>query len=124
MAKSYRDLVVWQKGTQLTVLVYQLSKSFPREETYGLTSQMRRCSVSIPSNIAEGAGRLNTQEYRQFLGIARGSNFELQTQLCIAKELGSGVLQQMDSAEGRSEEVGRMIFATISSLRKKREDES
>jgi four helix bundle protein len=116
--------VVWQKGIQLTVLVYQLAKSFPREETYGLTSQMRRCSVSIPSNIAEGAGRLNTQEYRQFLGIARGSNFELQTQLCIAKELGSGVLQQMDSAEGRSEEVGRMIFATISSLRKKREDES
>ena len=90
MAKSYRDLLVWQKGIQLSVLIYRLSKGFPREDLYGLTSQMRRSAVSIPSNIAEGAGRLNTQEYRQFLGIARGSSFELQTQLTIAKELGYG----------------------------------
>jgi len=91
MARSYRDLLIWQKGIQLTVLVYQLSKTFPREDLYGLTSQMRRAAVSIPSNIAEGAGRLNTPEFRQFLGIARGSSFELQTQLTIAKELGFGL---------------------------------
>jgi four helix bundle protein len=83
MAKSYRELLVWQKGIPLSVLVYQLSKAFPREDLYGLTSQMRRAAVSIPSNIAEGAGRLNTPEYRQFLGIARGSSFELQTHLTI-----------------------------------------
>jgi len=122
MAKSYKELAVWQKGIQLTVMVYQLSKSFPREEAYGLTGQLRRCAVSIPSNIAEGAGRLNTPEYKQFLGVARGSAFELQTQLQIAKELGYGDPKQLAQAECLSEEVGRMIFATITSLRKKSED--
>jgi len=122
MAKSYKELAVWQKGIQLTVMVYQLSKSFPREEAYGLTGQLRRCAVSIPSNIAEGAGRLNTPEYKQFLGVARGSAFELQTQLQIAKELGYGDPKQLAQAESLSEEVGRMIFATITSLRKKSED--
>ena len=122
MAKSYKELAVWQKGIQLTVMVYQLSKSFPREEAYGLTGQLRRCAVSIPSNIAEGAGRLNTPEYKQFLGVARGSAFELQTQLQIAKELGYGDPKQLAQAECPSEEVGRMIFATITSLRKKSED--
>jgi four helix bundle protein len=117
MAKSYRDLMVWQKGIQLSVAIYRLSKGFPREDLYGLTSRMRRCAVSIPSNIAEGAGRLNTPEFRQFLGIARGSNFELQTQLTIAKELGYGDVDQVALAEGLSEEVGRMIFAMIGSLR-------
>jgi len=116
-AKSYQDLVVWQKGIRLTVMVYQLSKAFPREETYGLTSQMRRCAVSIPSNIAEGAGRLNTPEYKQFLGVARGSNFELQTQLIVAKELGFGDASQIEVAESLSEEIGRMIFATIRALK-------
>jgi len=122
MAKSYKELAVWQKGIQLTVMVYQLSKSFPREEAYGLTGQLRRCAVSIPSNIAEGAGRLNTPEYKQFLGVARGSAFELQTQLQIAKELGYGDPKQLAQAESLSEEVGRMIFSTITSLRKKSED--
>jgi len=116
MAKSYRDLLVWQKGIQLTVMNYQLSKAFPREDLYGLTSQMRRSAVSIPSNIAEGAGRLNTQEYRQFLGIARGSSFELQTQLTIAKELGYGDEVAMASAESLCNELGKMIYATIAGL--------
>ncbi|MGD0154835.1 MAG: four helix bundle protein [Terracidiphilus sp.] len=74
----------------MAVTVYRLTKGFPKEETYGLSSQMRRAVVSIPSNIAEGHGRLNTPEYRQFLGIARGSNFELQTQLEIARKLEIG----------------------------------
>jgi four helix bundle protein len=116
MAKSYRELLVWQKGIQLTVLIYKLSKQFPREETYGLSSQMRRCAVSIPSNIAEGVGRLNTREYRQFLAVARGSNFELQTQLVIARELGFGNIDDVDAAENVSHEVGKMLFATITSL--------
>ena len=120
MVKSYRDLVVWQKGIQLTVLVYQLSKAFPREELYGLTSQMRRAAVSIPSNIAEGAGRLNTPEYRHFLGIARGSNFELQTQLTVARELGFVDHAQFDAAEVLSNEVGKMISATLISLKENR----
>ncbi|HEX4322633.1 MAG TPA: four helix bundle protein [Acidobacteriaceae bacterium] len=120
MAKSFRDLVVWQKGIQLSVLVYQLSKAFPREDLYGLTSQMRRAAISVPSNIAEGAGRLNTLEYRQFLGIARGSNFELQTHLTIARELGFGDANQIDSAERLSNEVGKMIFATIATLNENR----
>jgi four helix bundle protein len=116
VAKSFRELLIWQKGIQLSVLVYQLSKSFPRGDLYGLTSQMRRAAVSIPSNIAEGCGRLNTKEYRQFLGIARGSNFELQTHLVIAKELGFGDSGQLGSAEGLSHKIGKIIFATIGTL--------
>lgn len=117
MAKSYRELLVLQKAIELTVLIYQISKTFPREEIYGLTSQMRRCAVSIPSNIAEGAGRLNTPEYQQFLGIARGSHFELQTQLTIARKLGFADVERVSAAESLSEEVGRMIFAMIRSLK-------
>jgi four helix bundle protein len=116
MARSYRELLVWQKGIQLTVLVYQLSKTFPREDLYGLTSQMRRSAVSIPANIAEGAGRLNTPEYRQFLGIARGSSFELHTHLTIARELGFGNPAELASAESLCNEVGKMLFGAISAL--------
>ena len=116
MARSFRDLIVWQKGIQLTLSVYQLSKAFPREEIYGLTSQLRRAAVSIPSNIAEGSGRLNTAEYRQFLGVARASNFELQTQLIIARELGFSDPAQIAQAKGLSNEIGKMLFATIATL--------
>jgi four helix bundle protein len=70
---------------ELTIAIYRLTGGFPREELFGLTSQLRRSSVSIPSNIAEGQGRLGTREFKQFLGIARGSNCELQTQLAIAR---------------------------------------
>ena len=87
MAQDYHDLVVWQKAFDLTVSIYQLTRSFPKEETYGLVSQMRRASVSIASNIAEGRGRLNAKEFRQFLGLAQGSVFELQTQLLVARRL-------------------------------------
>ena len=100
----------------MSVLIYRLSKQFPREELYGLTSQLRRSAVSVPSNIAEGAGRLNTREYRQFLGIARGSNYELQTQLTIAKELGFGDANQICMAEDLSHEVGKMIFGILDTL--------
>ena len=121
MAKSYRELLVWQKGIQLSLLIYRLSKEFPREETYGLSNQMRRAAVSIPSNIAEGAGRLNTREYKQYLGVARGSSFELQTQLTIARELGFGDLEQLQEAETTCNEIGRMLFGVIHALSAKNE---
>ena len=87
MAQSFRDLTVWKRAKQLTVAVYKLTQCFPREELYGLTSQIRRSVVSIPSNIAEGQGRANPGEFRQFLAIARGSNCEVQTQLELARLL-------------------------------------
>ena len=117
MAQSFRDLIVWQRAMQLTVAIYRLTKGFPREEIYGLTSQIRRAAVSVPSNIAEGHGRLNKAEFLQFLGIARASNFELQTQLQIARELEMGSPKLVDEAEGLSHEVGKMIFATLNSLK-------
>jgi four helix bundle protein len=113
MANSFRELVVWQRAMQLTVAVYKLSQNFPREEMFGLTSQMRRSAVSVPSNIAEGHSRLNTAEFRQFLGIARGSNSELQTQLEIAKSLGYSTPDLIGTAEKLSHEVGKMLYSMV-----------
>jgi four helix bundle protein len=115
--QSFRDLLVWQKSMELTVAVYRITQSFPREEGFGLTSQLRRSSISIPSNIAEGQGRLNTREFRQFLGVARGSNCELQTQLEIALRLGLGDAQLLNDAESLSHEIGKMIFTILGKLR-------
>jgi len=120
MAKSYRELIVWQKAMELAVSVYKLTGDFPRDELYGLTSQIRRSAVSVPSNIAEGCGRLKTGEYAHFLGIARGSIFELQTQLELAGRLGFGNQEQARFAEGLSQEVGKMIFAILETLKKER----
>ena len=114
---SFREPLVWQRAMQLTIAVYRLTKEFPREEVYGLTSQIRRSAVSLPSNIAEGHGRLNRGEYRQFLAIARGSNFELQTQLEIARVLEIGNPKLLDEAEGLSHEVGKMLYTIIGSLK-------
>jgi four helix bundle protein len=119
MVKSFRDLLVWQRAIQLSVAIYRLTQGFPREEIYGMTSQMRRSAVSVPSNIAEGHGRLSTGEYRQFLGIARGSNFELQTQLEIARALEFGNSKLLDEAEGLSHEVGKMIHGILEGIKDK-----
>ena len=116
--KSFRDLLAWQRAIELSVSIYRLTQSFPREELYGLTSQMRRSAVSVPSNIAEGHGRLNTGEYRQFLGIARGSNFELQTQIEIARKLEFGNLKILSGAEGLSHEFGKMIYGILEGIKK------
>ncbi len=117
MVKSFRDLEVWKRSIQLSVSVYKLTQGFPKEDIYGLTSQMRRAAVSIPSNIAEGHGRLSKNEYRQFLGIARGSNFELQTQIEIARALSKGDLKLLDETEGLSHEVGKMIFGILERIK-------
>jgi len=112
-ARSFRELVVWQRSIELATAIYRLTRGFPKEETYGLASQIRRSAVSVPSNIAEGQGRLSTGEFRQFLGFARGSNFEVQTQLEIARALRMGDSELIDEAEGLSHEVGKMIHAIL-----------
>ena len=86
--KSYKDLLIWQKGINIVVLVYKIVESFPKEELYALSSQLKRASVSVPSNIAEGYGRNSEISFSHFLDISRGSLFEIETQLIISKELG------------------------------------
>ena len=115
--QSYRDLLVWQCSMDLTTAVYQLTRTFPREETFGLTSQLRRSAISIASNIAEGHGRLSAREFRRFLFIARGSNSELQTQLQVSVNLRLGDLQSTNKVQSLSEEVENMLFALLSKLR-------
>ncbi len=116
MADGFRDLIVWQRAIQLTVALYKLSSVFPREEIYGLTSQLRRAGVSVASNIAEGWGRQTDGEYKHFLGMARGSNLEVQTQLVIARELGFGDQQVLTHCDSLANEVARMIVALIRSI--------
>jgi four helix bundle protein len=86
--KSYKELLIWQKGIQIVLKVYKLTNSFPKDEIYALTSQLKRASISIPSNIAEGFGRQTDKSFNHFLNISRGSLNEIETQLIIAKELG------------------------------------
>jgi four helix bundle protein len=100
----------------MTVAIYRLTDDFPKQAIYGLTSQVRRSSVSVASNIAEGYGRMSTGEYKQFLGMARGSNLEVQTQLVIARELGFGEVEKLERAEGYSHEVGKMLVAILNKL--------
>ena len=115
MGKAFRDLQVWQRSMELAAAVYEMSKGFPREELYGITSQLRRSVVSIPSNIAEGSGRNGCGEFKQFLAIARGSNYEVQTQLELAKMFSLGSPQSIDKALMLSQEVGKMLYALLES---------
>lgn len=119
MKKSYRDLKVWQKGVDLTVFVYELSKNFPKEEMYGLTSQVRRAAVSVPSNIAEGAERFSIRDYIRFLRTAKGSLSELETQLYIAVRLNYLTTESFFQFNQQSSEIGRMINGLITSLEDK-----
>ncbi|MDP3793835.1 MAG: four helix bundle protein [Candidatus Uhrbacteria bacterium] len=113
---SYKDLIVWQKAMDLVVLIYGLTKSFPEEEKYSLTNQMRRCVVSIPSNIAEGRRRGSQKDYRQFLIIAYGSGAELETQIEIADRLGFGKGVEKIKAKDLLTEVMKMLNKMISLL--------
>jgi four helix bundle protein len=114
--ESFRELLVWQRAIELSVAAYKFSTGFPREEIYGLTSQIRRASVSVASNIAEGQGRNSAGEFRQFLGVARGSNLEVQTQLVIAGKLGYGAASGVVECEMLSIEVGRMLNGLMKTL--------
>ena len=117
MGESFRSLAVWQRSIELTLAVYQLTSSFPDSERFGLTNQLRRASVSVASNIAEGYGRATRGEYIQFLGHARGSNSEVETQIVISKALGFGSKEMLQSTEELCAEVGKMLRAIMKSLR-------
>ena len=119
MGESFRDLSVWQRAVQLTLEIYKLTGAFPDSERFGLTNQLRRASVSVASNIAEGYGRSTKGEYVLFLGHARGSVSEVETQLVIARALGFGAKPKLDSAEALCSEVGRMLRAMMKSLQSK-----
>jgi len=113
---SFRKLVIWQRAIQACVAAYRLTEAFPRSEQYGLTDQLRRAAISVPSNIAEGYGRLSRLQYKHFLGIAQGSNLELQTQLVLAAELGFAKAEQIAPVEHLSVEVGKMLTAMLRRL--------
>jgi len=118
LGESYKDLIVWQRAIQLTVATYKLTSSFPDSERFGLINQLRRASVSIASNIAEGYGRSTTGEYLQFLGHARGSKCEVETQLVISGELGFGAEKERQLVENLADEVGRMLAAMMRKMQK------
>ena len=111
--ENFKDLIVWQKAMSLVEKIYKLTARLPKEEIFGLTSQMRRSAVSIPSNIAEGYERKATKEYLRFLAIANGSRAELMTQIEICKMLG---LSNVDEEEILCDEVGKMLNTIIAKL--------
>ncbi len=119
MLKSYKDLQVWQKVYELCLEIYGVTKSFPKGEAYGLTSQIRRAAVSVPSNIAEGYGRKTTPDYLKSLYIAYGSNCELETQVLLAKDLGYTNGEDAEKLLGAVGDVERMLKALIKSLERK-----
>ena len=117
MVQSYRDLVAWNKAMELVTEIYRVTQKFPKEELFGLMSQIRRAAISIPSNIAEGKGRLSKGEFRQFLGNARGSLAELETQILIAQNL-----NYFDEAEATRllamvEEAGKVLNGLLSAVK-------
>jgi len=114
--KHYQELIVWQKAMDLVEEVYTLSRNFPREEVYGLTSQLRRAAVSIPSNIAEGQGRRTTPDFLRHLSIAYGSLRELETQILIASRLNYLAQAKCQDVLNLTAEVGRLLNGLVSSL--------
>ena len=114
---SHRDSIAWQKGMELARAVYKATRHFPLDERFGLTNQLRRAAVSIPSNIAEGKGRLTSGELLQFLGIARGSALEVQTQLDLASSLDFGNAPELAAAQSIVSEEIRILNASITTLR-------
>jgi len=115
--QSFRELKVWQRGIELTAAVYALTKCMRKEEMFGLTSQIRRAAVSIPSNIAEGQSRGTKSEFRHFLTVARGSNAEVQTQLCLIRVLKFSDDDAIAGCENLSVEIARMLNGLIATLK-------
>jgi four helix bundle protein len=118
--KTFRELVVWQKSMDLVTAIYHTSKIFPKDEMYGLTSQLRRSAVSVPSNIAEGYGRNGLNDYLRFLNIAISSLFELQTQVEISFNLKYINQKKFNTLYELTREVERMLSSLIRSLKSKR----
>ena len=115
--KSYRELIAWQKAVGLVTEVYRVTEVFPQREIYGLSAQMRRAAVSIPSNIAEGQGRSSTGEFKHFVGMARGSLFELETQLIVAMNLGYLAKADAERLELLTTELRRILSGLTKSLK-------
>ena len=118
--QSYKELIVYQKAYKLALKTYKITTEFPKEEIYGLASQTRRAAISIPSNIAEGYQRGSRKEYVQFLNIAYGSAAELETQLSLAHDLDMLSGDDYRKTMGLHEEVSKLLFTIIRSLRQKK----
>ena len=113
---NHKELKVWQRSVDLATVIYQLTKVFPKEETYGLTQQLRRSVVSVSSNIAEGAGRKSDKEFGYFLNLAYGSLYELETQLLIASKLGYLEAGDVEPVDLEIQELQKMIFVLLRNL--------
>jgi len=113
--KGFKDLIVWQKAYKLVLEIYKLTEKFPKHELYGLSQQMRRAAVAMPSNISEGYGRQYNKEYKQFLSIAYGSLCELETQYLISVDL--GYVTQSETVENLMKEVGSMLYRMLNPIR-------
>ena len=124
MARSYRELLVWRKAKALAVRVYGETEGFPKSEVYGLAGQLRRAAVSVASNIAEGQGRLTRGEFQRFLGVARGSLLEIDTQLSIALDLGYLRTEAFELLDRESYQVLGLLNRLLDSLRKKQAEVS
>jgi four helix bundle protein len=118
--RNYRDLLVWQRAMDIAAATYELSRHFPKDEMFGLTSQSRRAAASIAANIAEGYGRASRPTYAHFLRIAQGSLKELETHLILAERVGVAAPGSTSNLLGQSDELGRMLRALIGRLRKPR----
>jgi four helix bundle protein len=119
MVQSYQDLEVWKRGMELSKAVYLVTRRLPREETYGLVSQMRRAVISIPSNIAEGWGRQTTKQYIQFLQIAQGSAAELETQLLLTVDLEMLKKSEIHTPVDLLTQIRKMLRSLIGALKRK-----
>jgi four helix bundle protein len=117
--KSYRELIAWQKAMDLVMRIYEATRAFPRQEIYGLTSQLRRAAVSVPSNIAEGQGRHSTKSFIYFLSIAYGSLQEIETQIILATRLGYLTDEQETRLLAQCAEVGKLLNGLTNALRRK-----
>ena len=116
MSRSYKDLIVWKKSMDLVMRIYDITDSFPKSELFGLTNQIRKSAISIPSNISEGKMRFSDQEFRRFLKIAYGSAAELETQLEIARRLGFGDIKEYLKVENLLTEILKMLNKLIYSI--------
>ncbi len=119
MGQSYRELIAWQKGIDLVTEIYEVTRLFPREELYGLSNQLRRAAVSVPSNIAEGQARFSPKEFHHFLAMARGSLVEVETQIIIAEKLKYLEQEACRSLLERTAELGRILNGLLASIKPK-----
>jgi four helix bundle protein len=115
-AKTFENLIVWQKSMVLTKLIYEITREFPKEEIYGLSNQLRRASVSVASNIAEGYGRITRNDYKRFLSFSIGSTFEIQTQLIIGMEIGIINNENFNESMMLAKEISAMLYTIIKKL--------